>query len=283
MSTTLRNFGHNVYLEPVLLVVPADKNAVLACLAQHRGKKIRVLGSLHSWSEAAVADEVALDVRQLDDISLHTDAGDGHVYVEIGAGCTVDRVLDYLSRHGGYTLPIYGMVGKQTIGGAISTATHGSGRSSLSHYVTAVSVAAYDPETRTPRIFEWSDGDELRAARCGVGCMGVLLSIRMRVEPDYQIEERAQWFERLDEVLAEARDYPRSQFYLMPWSWKWYAQLRRPVPPEAARAPGLLTRLLRVFRLVVVDTGLNGAHTTPGRFTANTCEQSHGSSVGCFR
>ncbi len=238
--------------------VPADKNAVLASLEQHRGRNIRVIGSLHSWSEAAVGDEVVLDLRHLDDISLVTGPGDD-VGVEIGAGCTIERVLDYLRRHGGYTLPTYGMVCKQTIAGAISTATHGSGRSSLSHYVDAVSVAAYDPATGKPTVFEWSEGDQLRAARCALGCAGVLLSVHMRVERDYQIEEHGQWFDRLDEVLAGTLDYPRSQFYLMPWSWKWYAQLRRPVSLEAARTPRLLARLLRLFRLGVIDVSLNGA------------------------
>ena len=151
------------------------------------------------------------------------------------------------------------MVCKQTIAGAISTATHGSGKSSLSHYVNAVSVAAYDPATGIPRVFEWSEGDQLRAARCALGCSGVLLSVRMRVERDYQIEERAHWFDRLDEVLAATADYPRSQFYLMPWSWKWYAQLRRPVSHESAMTPGILARLLRVFRLAIIDVSLNGA------------------------
>lgn len=259
MPTSLKNFGHNVTVAPSVLEVPTDKNAVLACLERHRGRNIRVIGSLHSWSEAAVGKDVVLDLRYLNGISLITGASGEHVYVEIGAGCTIERVLDYLSRHGGYTLPTYGMVCKQTIAGAISTATHGSGKSSISHYVDAVSVAAYDPVTGDPRIFEWSEGDGLRAARCALGCAGVLLSVRMRVERDYQIEERGQWFDRLDDVLTNAVDYPRSQFYLMPWSWKWYVQLRRPIDHESARATGLLARVLRLFRLAIIDVSLNGA------------------------
>ncbi len=258
MPISLKNFGHNVTVAPAVFEVPADTNAVLACLEQHRGRNIRVIGSLHSWSEVAVGEEVVLDLRRLNSITLSPTA-DGQIHAEIGAGCTIDRVLDFLRRHGRYTLPTYGMVGKQTIAGAISTGTHGSGKSSLSHYVDAVSVAAYDPETGKPRIFEWSGGEQLRAARCALGCSGVLLSIRMRVEKDYQIEERAEWFSRLDEVIAATHEYPRSQFYLMPWSWKWYAQLRRPVSYESAGRLGVMARLLRGFRLAIIDVSLNGA------------------------
>jgi hypothetical protein len=268
VSIRLGNFGRNVNIEPRLLAIPKDRNAVLAVLEQHRGRKIRALGSLHSWSEVVRPDDVAVDVRHLADIAVVTDAGDGRVYADIGAGCTVDRVLDYLCRQG-YTLPVFGIVGKQTIAGAISTATHGSGRSSMSHYVTAVTVAAYDGASRAPRIFEWTEGDALRAGRCGLGCTGVLLSVRMRVEPDYQIEERTQWFDHLDELLSAARDYPRHQFYLMPWCWKWYAQLRREVSEDTAGWPAIVMAfVLRAFRLVVIDVALNGAirglTATPG-------------------
>jgi FAD/FMN-containing dehydrogenase len=254
-----RNFGRNVAIEPKLLVVPKDRKEVLAVLEQHRGRKIRVIGSLHSWSEAARADDVAVDVRHLAGISLVTGAEHRPAYADIGAGCTVDRALDYLHQRG-YTLPVYGVVGQQTIAGAISTATHGSGRSSMSHYVMAVTLAGYDGASGAPRIFEWTGGDALRAGRCGLGCTGVLLSVRMRVEPECRIEERGQWFDRLDELLAVAEDYPRHQFYLMPWSWKWYAQLRREIADGTARFPStIVAHALRAFRLVVIDVGLNGA------------------------
>ena len=122
-----------------------------------------------------------------------------------------------------------------------------------------MTAAAYDPETGAARVFEWTDGEELLAARCGVGCAGIVLSIRMRVQPDCLIEERGQWFASLDQVLAAARDYPRTQFYLIPWSWRWYVQLRRPVASESAAAPGVIARALRVFRLGIIDVALNGA------------------------
>ncbi|MEZ6134963.1 MAG: hypothetical protein R3C53_08650 [Pirellulaceae bacterium] len=57
---------------------------------------------------------------------------------------------------------------EQTIAGAISTGTHGSGRHSLSHYVIGVRVARYDPQTGDAVIVDITDGDELRAARCSL-------------------------------------------------------------------------------------------------------------------
>ena len=251
------NFGQNVRIEPGPVVTPTTEPEVLAAMRRYRGRRIRVLGSLHSWSEAAAPDDIAFDLRHFNEIKSLAAGPNGVAYVEVGAGCTVERLLDYLHVNGRYTLPVYGVIGKQTVAGAISTGTHGSGRSSMSHYVTGISAAVYD-EKGNPIVQHWTGGDSLEAARCGLGCTGVILSVRLQVEPDFQIEERSEWFDRLDPLLAEALAYPRTQFYLIPWEWRWYAQLRRPVAPDAARPPGILARVLRVFRFIVVDILLNG-------------------------
>ncbi len=263
----LTNFGRNVDIRARTTYVPKTEGDVLACLEQHRDGEIRVLGSLHSWSEAARPGDVALDLRHFSRIEL-VDTGTAGVSVEVGGGCTVDRLLDYLRQHGRYTLPVYGIVGAQTVAGAISTSTHGSGRSSMSHYVMAASVAAFDQNFEA-KTYRWEHGDQLAAVRCGLGCVGVILSVRLKVERDFQIEERGQWFDALEPLLDAARDHPRTQFYLMPWSWQWYAQLRRPIDPAVARRAGLVARVLRLFRLVVIDVVLHGAirylASTPGR------------------
>jgi FAD/FMN-containing dehydrogenase len=258
MSARSTNFGRNVAIEARTVFVPETKDDVLRCLQEHRDREIRVLGSLHSWSEAALPGDIALDLRHFNHIELVADAGNAGARVDVGGGCTIDRLLDYLREDGRYTLPVYGIVGKQTIAGAISTATHGSGRSSMSQYVVAASVAAFDDKFNA-QIYRWEQGDQLAAVRCGLGCTGVILSVRLQLERDFQIEERGQWFDELKPLVEVAREHPRTQFYLMPWSWRWYAQLRRPVDPAVTRAPGIVARVLRLFRLAVIDGLLHGA------------------------
>ena len=198
-----------------------------------------------------------MDLRHLDNVALEV-REDGSVYAEIEAGCTIDAVLAYLRSHGGYTLPTYSIIGKQSMAGAIATATHGAGRASISHYISSICVAAYDREGKAC-IYEWSEGDELRAARCGLGCSGIVLSVRIRVEPDYLVEENTLWFERIEQVVSQERDYPRQQFYLVPWKWGWYAQLRRPLARRAGDGPGVAAHLHRALRRIGADMALNGA------------------------
>ena len=253
------NFGQNVSFQPLQLLSPRSEEEILNCLDECRslGRHVRAIGSLHSWSEAAVGDGMVLDLRNLNTIAL-TLRADGTTHADIGAGCTIDAALDYLHQHGGFTLPTYGMFGGQTVGGAISTATHGAGHSSLSHYVIAVRVAAYDSHTGRARIYQWESGDELMAARCALGCMGVLVSVRFQVEPDYLVEERTQWYSRIEDVLMHEADYPRQQFYLIPWSWRWFAQHRREIARETGGVPGSGAAAQRLLRRAGVDVLLNG-------------------------
>ena len=103
------------------------------------------------------------------------------------------------------TLPTIGTVTRQTIAGAISTATHGSGRSSLSHYVRAVRVAAYDAGGR-PWVYEWRSGPDLRAARCGLGCTGIILSVTIECVPVHDVAERVRVRASLASVLEQQRE-----------------------------------------------------------------------------
>lgn len=254
---TLRNFGGNITFQPTHIAAPRDEAGVLDCLNRFRDGKVRAIGRLHSWSDTAACGDVVLDLRHLRHMSLATSRA-GETEAEIGAGCTIADVLDFLHARGGYTLPTIGMTGRQTLAGAIATATHGAGRHSLSHYVGAARVAAYD-STGAARIHEWSDGDALKAIRCGVGCAGIVLSVRMRVETDYLIDERTQWFDRIDQLLREESGWPLRQFYLVPWSWRWFAQQRRRLPAGPETRPGMAAMLFRVMRLVGVDMVFNGA------------------------
>ncbi len=248
----LRNFGGNVEFRASRFV-PATASDVLAHLDERQAGVVRGIGSLHSWSEAPVTTR-ALDMRRFDRVRVTQE--NGRAWADIDAGCTIDSVLDYLRDHGNYTLPVYGIIGRQTIAGAIATATHGSGRPSMSHYVQRITVAAFDAASGRARTYTWDDGDLLRAARCAVGCAGIVLSVRMPVEPEHLLEERTALFDSIASVLALEHEYPRQQFYLVPWSWRWLAQLRRPAGPSAAASSS--ARVRRLIRRVRVDVLMHG-------------------------
>lgn len=258
MSFSFVNFGRNLRFLAERFERPRDQADLVACLDRHRGRRIRARGSLHSWSAAAVGTDTVLDLRRLTAIRIKS-IGRKRAYAEVGAGCRIDRLLDYLAAHGGYTLPTYGIIGKQTIAGAVATATHGAGRSSLSQYVVGARIAAYDRKTGAARLYVCARGTARRAVRCAIGCSGVVASITVRIERDFLVEQKASWFDALEQVLAQEATFDRQQFYLVPWSWRWYAQMRRSLRPDAGVSIDRSARLQRVGRFLGVDVLFNGA------------------------
>jgi FAD/FMN-containing dehydrogenase len=250
--TTLENFGRNVVFTPAVFLQPRTEAEVLEILGQHRGRRIRVMGRLHAWSEAASGTDVVLDLRHLN--SVRTEERDGRVWATVGAGCTVQRALDELELQAGATLPTQGLITAQSLIGAAATGTHGSGRHSLSHYVDEVRVATYD-DAGQPVIRTMTDGPELRAARCSLGCLGVILSVGLWSRPQYRLEEHFQRYATLAEVLAAEEESPLQQFFFVPWLERFEVQHRR----ETTAPTSGLAWLYRLYVWAFLDVGLHVA------------------------
>ena len=245
-----KNFGHNQLLQPSASYTPADESEVLRILDRHRGQRVRAVGRLHSWSEAVLADGVLLDLRRLDGVEFQP--GSDPPVATVGAGCQIKRVLEELDGHGA-SLPSLGLITVQTIAGAISTGTHGSGRHSMSHYVVGVRLARYDASSGRALIEELSDGDHLQAARCSLGSLGIILAVRIRCRAQYNVCEHFCEYQRLSDVLEAEASFPLQQFYLIPWRWTFFNQQRREEQGPRSRLAGLY----RLYWLFVMDYGLH--------------------------
>lgn len=253
-ATPLVNFGGNVAFAPRHRYTPSSEAEVLEVLDRHAGGMIRVVGSLHSWSEDTVSDDAILDLRLFDQVAVETRGGE--IWATIGAGCVLSDALAQL-RAAGATLPTLGAVTVQRMAGVVSTATHGSGRSSFSHYITALRVAAYDPRTGKAKIFEFDSGDELLAARCALGAMGVILALRLRCVPTYLVAETLVRRDTLDEVLADVASYPLQQFVLVPYLWAFVAFQRREAGSERTGQPSWWRLIHRAYAFLGIDVLLH--------------------------
>ena len=248
----ITTFGGNVRFAPRHAYAPTTEAEVLAILDRHATGHVRVGGALHSWNPAVASDDAFIDLRHFDAVTVERDGGEA--WATAGGGCRIQHVLRKLHALGDFTLPSVGLITEQSIAGAISTATHGSGRHSLSHSVAAVRVAAYDPDSGKARVFTWAGGPELRAARCAVGCMGVVLAVRFRCVPKYDIAETIEACDTLDEVLAKEAAFPLQQFYLVPHRGTYFAQ-RRVLKPAGRRSWG--ATLYRAWWYFGIDIGLH--------------------------
>lgn len=254
---SIRNFGHNVTIEPAARHAVETEAEVLTILDAYRGQRIKAIGSLHAWSPIADTDGVLIEMSGLNSVEVSEDG----TSVWIGAGCRVKRALRKLARRR-LTLPSVGLIDKQTVAGATATATHGSGKSSLSHFIKSVRIAHYDSATGQAIISTIDDGDALKAARCSLGLLGIVVAIEFHCRPAYNVQEHARALDSLESVLAMEADFPLQQFYRMPWSWNYFGHHRL----ETSKNRSKLASLYRTYCFCVIDVGLHLAVTTLSRF-----------------
>ncbi|WP_419161603.1 FAD-binding protein, partial [Candidatus Palauibacter sp.] len=245
---SVSNFGRNIRFTPRHRYKPQTEDEVLQLLNEHRDGTVRVVGARHSWNPGIETPDALVDVRHFRHVRVH----DSRTRVTVGAGCRIGALLKHLTRRG-LTLPSIGLIDRQTVAGAVATGTHGSGRHSMSHYVQSMRIACYGANGNA-RVLTVDSGPMLRAARCSVGALGVVLEVTLACVPQYYVRERCAWSPSLDAVLEKERDAPLQQFYLMPHAWRVLAH-QRSVADENRRRGG--AALYRVYWLATIDVRLH--------------------------
>jgi FAD-linked oxidoreductase len=217
MAGEWRNWAGDQRCRPAEIERPRARDELSAAVARasEAGRRVRVAGSGHSFTDIACTGETMLRLEALDRV-LAVDASSGRVRVE--AGIVIGDLAKRLAGHD-LAMENQGDIDRQTLAGAISTATHGTGArfQNLSAQVEAVELALADGEVL--EISADSDPETLAAARAGLGALGVLYSVTLRTVPAYTIR-RVDRPARLGEVLAGldelAGAHDHFEFYAFP-------------------------------------------------------------------
>jgi L-gulono-1,4-lactone dehydrogenase len=199
-SGTWRNWGGNVTVRPAREVVPASVDELAATVRQaaEDGLKVKAVGSGHSFTAIAATDGVSVRPQLLTGIrNIDRKA----MTVTVEAGTPLKRLNVALAREG-LSLTNMGDIMEQTVSGATSTGTHGTGRESASlaaqirelELVTADGSVLTCSEKENPEVFA--------AARVGLGALGIVTAITFAVEPVFLLTAREEPMP-LDRVLAE--------------------------------------------------------------------------------
>ncbi|MGB0120734.1 MAG: D-arabinono-1,4-lactone oxidase [Solirubrobacterales bacterium] len=193
--------------------------------AASAGRQITVCGSGHSFSGAALTNDLMLDVSAISGV-IEADLSSG--LVKVGGGTVLadlNRELDRL----GLAMPNLGDIDVQTIAGAISTGTHGTGANlpNISAQVEAIDLVTADGKIL--ELTKADTADELRAARVGIGALGAIAAVTLRTVPAFDLH-RIDTPMPLDVVLADFDDLvARNQhfeFFTFPFTGK-AATIRR--------------------------------------------------------
>jgi FAD-linked oxidoreductase len=166
---------------PDEVYAPRSTDDVVAAVRTGRdtGRTVKMVGTGHSFTPIAVAEDLMLVPGGLTGVvGLDLDA----MTVTVRAGTPL-RALNAALAARGLTLHNMGDIAEQTVAGAISTGTHGSGGrvASLSAQVRGLELV-----TGTGEVLRAATGvnaDVLEVARLGLGALGILTSVTLAVEP----------------------------------------------------------------------------------------------------
>jgi FAD-linked oxidoreductase len=260
------------------------------------GLTVRALGSGHSFTPAAATSGVALDLSIWAGI-VGSDLDSGLVTVRSG---TTIRELNATLGTLGLAMANLGDIDAQTVSGAISTGTHGTG-AGLGGIATQVaglelvladgSVVSCSPD-ENPDLFS--------AARVSVGALGVLSTVTLQCVPAFTLaaDERPM---ALDEVLARFGEFTAGndhfEFYWFPYGKNAlvkrnnripreddhsYAPAARPMAKTAvipgarkAAVPSPMPRWRRFFEYEVMENAAFGALCRTGRAVPATIKPLH--------
>ncbi|MFJ1706202.1 D-arabinono-1,4-lactone oxidase [Kitasatospora sp. NPDC088346] len=235
-----RNWAGNQSARPSRVVAPASAQELgeVVRRAAEDGRTVKAVGSGHSFTAiAAAGDGVLVRPDGLTAVrGIDHEAGT----VTVESGLPLHR-LNRLLTTAGLSLTNMGDIEVQTVAGATSTGTHGTGRDSgsLAAQIRAVEIVLADGSVQQCSPTE--NAELFQGARLGLGALGVISAVTLGVEPAFLLTAHEQpmafdeVLERFDDLTAVNEHF---EFYWFPHTDRCSTKRNNRSQGPAAPLPG---------------------------------------------
>ncbi|MED3804550.1 D-arabinono-1,4-lactone oxidase [Lysinibacillus xylanilyticus] len=178
------NWAGNVISYPSEMYLPRSIEEITNIVkhARELGKTIRVTGAAHSFSAVAMPEHIALSLHNMRGLIA---VNEEKQEVTLWSGTYLYEIGPLLAKHG-FALINMGDIQEQTIAGAVSTGTHGTGVS-LGSLSSAVTRWGFVDGTGTYREHVRGMDDLSEALHVSLGMLGVLVKVTIKVIPLYSL------------------------------------------------------------------------------------------------
>ncbi|MGE0227548.1 MAG: D-arabinono-1,4-lactone oxidase [Dehalococcoidia bacterium] len=239
-------FDHRFSAE-AFLTQPRDVDELRAILAHARAERlvVKAVGAAHSFSDIALSEGYLVNLDHLSQVGEPQQDGSGWT-IQVGAGVRLKDLNRALWQRG-FALANMGEVAEQSIAGATQTATHGSGEggNSASGIVAMTLLTAEGRLMRLPN----DDPELFRAACVGLGALGIVVDVTLRIQPRFYLEEVVT-VRPFDEVVASMprlmAEHSRVRFRWMPHTKRAQISVLQPTtkrPKRETLDPRAVSRL----------------------------------------
>lgn len=232
-----RNWAGTVHAQPAEVLSPRDTGEVaeLVARATARGRQVTAVGAGHSFTPIAEARDLQLRLDHLTGIVAVAPGG----RVRVRAGTRLRDLSAALAGHG-LALANLGDIDVQTVAGAVSTGTHGTGArfGGLATQVVAMEVVRGDGTV--VQVGARPGSPPVTAAAVGLGALGVVTELTVQCVPAYTlhaVEETAALPEVLDGLADRVAAHDHYEFYWFPHTEGCLTKTNTRVPGQVPERP----------------------------------------------
>jgi len=235
-GTPWQNWGRSESATPQHIARPTSVDEIVEVVryAADNGLTVKPIGAGHSFTAIAATTGIQLDIGAVDGI-LKVDG----TLVTLAAGTNLHQLPALLAPYG-LALTNMGDIDRQTIAGATSTGTHGTGGAfgGLATQIRALTLITADGGTL--RVSETENADLLGAARLGLGALGVLVDVTVECVPAFLLRaiEKPEPIEAvLENWHAATAETDHFEFYVWPHTGTVLSKYNTRLPIDADRDP----------------------------------------------
>ncbi|WP_296746115.1 D-arabinono-1,4-lactone oxidase [Mesorhizobium sp.] len=216
MANSWSNWSGFVKAAPKLVATPADAGELVDLVRSAPGP-LRVVGAGHSFTPLVQTDGTIVSLEKIEGLVGH-EAAANRARVRAGTRLgALTRILQDI----GQGLPNMGDIDRQAIGGALGTATHGSGTTLGAYHTQLETVQLVDGRGTLREFSRASDRDMIHATGVALGAFGVLTEVAMNNIAAYRLRRR-KWVLPVGDMLRDFETmmaaHRSAEFYYIPFA-----------------------------------------------------------------
>ncbi|MCB9191248.1 MAG: FAD-binding protein [Flavobacteriales bacterium] len=206
-----QNWAGNIRFDAKRMAQPTSTEEVQELLKTSNGK-VRCFGTGHSWSALIPTDDLLIDTSKLNRV-LSIDREKNQATIQAGAKL---KDLNLELWESGYAFSNLGSIAEQSLAGAISTATHGSG---IGFQILGSMVESFKLVKADGEVLEVSrkENSELyHLSVISLGSLGIITEMTINVVPKFQLRERSGIMD-FEEVCDNILDWVKEHDHIKMW------------------------------------------------------------------
>lgn len=247
-----KNWSESVVVEPKYYYEPQNLEKLVQIVEQcsSRHLSMRVVGAGHSFTPLVATSQVLISLDRLSGIdSIDQERNLATVWAGTKLKDLGPQLLDR-----GYAMKNIGDINEQSIAGAISTGTHGTGVTlgSLSTQVKGMTLL-----TATGQLIEISATENatyFEAARLSLGLLGIIVKVTLKVEEAYQLvgkSYRLSLSSCLNQLQSLCHSNRNFEFFWFPYTNKVQVKTFNKVEGIQGKKTGQ-----QIFKKIAIENGL---------------------------